>query len=112
MRRKSKLESKEGGTSSNLQNDKFYQIPENISDECREVIELMLHKDPDKRISLFDLQHHPWLCRYSQSNKQMWEETSNENGSSVKSSDFESSRTPSEKSASGSKNLEEEQDQR
>ena len=65
MRRKSKLESKEGGTSSNLQNDKFYQIPENISDECREVIELMLHKDPDKRISLFDLQHHPWLCRYS-----------------------------------------------
>lgn len=42
----------------------------------------------------------------------MWEETSNENGSSVKSSDFESSRTPSEKSASGSKKLEEEQDQR
>ena len=111
MRRKSKLESKEGGTTQNLQNDKLYQIPENISDECREVIELMLHKDPDKRISLFDLQHHPWLCRYSQSNKQMWEETSNENESSVKSSDFESSRTPSEKSARGSKKQEEEQDQ-
>ena len=41
----------------------------------------------------------------------MWEETSNENDSSVKSSDFESSRTPSEKSARGSKKQEEEQDQ-
>ena len=42
----------------------------------------------------------------------MWEETSNENGSSVKSSDFESSCTPSEKSGRGSKKLDEEQDQR
>ena len=40
------------------------EVPENISNECREAIELMLKKDPDERISLFDLLHHPWLCDY------------------------------------------------
>ena len=52
----------------------------------------MLKKDPDERISLFDLQHHPWLCDYQHANKQMWEETSNEissNGSIVEVQDKE-----------------------
>ena len=105
MRRKSKLDTKDsqGAAPTEAKNDQVLQIPENISDECREVIELMLHKDPDKRISLFDLQHHPWLCRYSQSNKQMWEETSNERSRSNSNSFDGSSDSGSLKSAKESK---------
>ena len=56
-------------------------VPDNVSNECRDAIEQMLKKDPDERISLFDLQHHAWLCDYQHANKQIWEETSNENSS-------------------------------
>ena len=52
------------------------EVPSHISNECREVIELMLKKEPGERISLFDLLHHPWLHSYQHENKQMWEESS------------------------------------
>ena len=89
-RRKSKLETKEReksgspkGVQGKTEQANILNVPENVSNECRDAIEQMLRKDPDERISLFDLQHHPWLCNYQHANKQMWEETSNESGSNA-----------------------------
>ena len=57
------------------------EVPHDVSNECREVIELMLKKDPEERVSLFELLHHPWLHDFQHLNKQVWEETSNESAS-------------------------------
>ena len=48
------------------------RLPGAISNECRDAIEKMLKKNPDERISLFELQLHPWFTK-RQSKKMMWE---------------------------------------
>jgi len=41
------------------------EIPEGVSDECLDLIERMLMKDPEKRISIFQILQHPFISRYN-----------------------------------------------
>ena len=45
----------------------------NVSYECLEAIELLLKKNPQERITIFDFLHHPWLQNYQRrKNKKLW----------------------------------------
>jgi serine/threonine-protein kinase SRK2 len=48
-------------TASNIMRGKF-AFPKNlpISEECKELITRMLHRDPTKRITIPQIQAHPW----------------------------------------------------
>jgi|APSaa5957512535_1039671.scaffolds.fasta_scaffold68400_2 serine/threonine protein kinase len=35
-----------------------------ISDECIDLIEKMLHKDPNQRIDMIEIFEHPWMIKY------------------------------------------------
>ena len=35
-----------------------------LSDECCDIIEKMLNKDPAKRAGMFELIEHPWIEKY------------------------------------------------
>lgn len=55
-------------------------LPPNVSDDCFDAIEKMLIKNPDQRISLFELLNsHPWLFNYQKNATRMdWDHTSSE----------------------------------
>lgn len=36
-------------------------MPDDVSYECLDAIELLLKKDPRERITIFEFLHHPWL---------------------------------------------------
>ena len=40
------------------------RVPAQVSQECLLLIEQLLKKDPEERLSIFDIKHHPWLSRY------------------------------------------------
>ena len=42
-----------------------FEIPEKpvISDDCLDCLRRMLDKNPERRISSFDLQYHPWVTK-------------------------------------------------
>lgn len=42
----------------------------NVSVECLDAIEMLLKKDPNERISIFDFLQHPWIEKYKR-----WKET-------------------------------------
>jgi serine/threonine-protein kinase SRK2 len=38
-----------------------YRLPDNVSDECRDLIQRILLKDPQDRISMPEIRQHPWF---------------------------------------------------
>ena len=56
----------------NVKKREVVKLP-NVSVECLEAIELLLKKDPQERITIFDFLHHPWLQNYQRwKNKKLW----------------------------------------
>lgn len=47
-----------------------YELPDNVSLECRNLIKSMLIKDPEARASLDSISNHPWLQDISSDDRQ------------------------------------------
>jgi aurora kinase, other len=41
-----------------------FAIPEDVSSDCRDLISRLLVKEPERRISLKDVQNHPWIVKH------------------------------------------------
>lgn len=59
-----------------------------VSDECLDAIKLLLKKDKQERMTIFEFLHHPWLQNYQKwKNRKMWANSYSDESSNQGSND-------------------------
>jgi len=43
----------------------FDKINIHLTSECKDLLQRMLEKDPEKRISMKEIYNHPWIVKYN-----------------------------------------------